>query len=995
MILESSSLSFKKTPIQNQQRNTSRMSNHGWDQLLNELPDQSGPILAYSEFMPPPRIAWRPYEKDQPAPRVPDNPFGWLISEREQAQEIEPGLGLMAREVLHRLQRLHKDLSARGISLGMLQGNVYFPPELSDTHGPLPHERFVTLLPLALSKTQDDKGRVRWTFFGGSEQGPDRAFWKSFYTAPGEERPGEYSEGFIRRLLSGAYGETHQRLADLRKAGFRIIPGSGETISSRWRQDPLPGWTAPYVMKEGDPLENAKYILTFRPFGTLPAPVRKAYLSGRVHLIPFPGSLIFWGAPPYLDLQKALSLAMQIPLLSVCERSEGIRGLRIPQSGWMHEPREGGASPVRGAHKWRNTYRRTHRWEHLERHKDELGVVADEDHVAHVLFSSEPIDIDLYNKPMARNSQIWTRRYELLLDGPGATRKDLIRAAAALREGGEFGYRFFSPPMIVGSHEIFWHLPLVAFLDPKTRKPHVLEDAPLGYLTAYDKETHDLDSPVELWPVLGRRPELMAGMRGYSRKYEHKEHQDALNAGKLIGVSDFFGEARLPSDFARSILNVARNETAEEWIKSIGKRRSREGKLLAEKLRRIIKPQVDQPDPPPSSLTYDYTANRQFEVNYWNTIANLATGRFLNKENADCVDDPPTRSIRKHGHRDLEALGDWLLGYYRKTIAQCGMQGKAIAGDLPFRWETDFEFDWMGGWKSNQEGEERERDLLVVIPGRDRSRAVIMADHYDTAYMEDLYYKESGGKLARVAASGADDNHSATAALMLGAPVFLDLSRTGQLECDVWLIHLTGEEFPADCMGARHLARWLVERTLKLRLEGGKRIDLSNVRVEGVYVLDMVAHNRHPHRDVFQISPGLSRKSYLLAYQAHLANMIWNAGVREWNRQPSRGRLTRGRRSKDGKKIPNIALHPMLQGEVRVPLDPRSSLFNTDGQIFSDVGIPVVLFMENYDINRTGYHDSKDNMTNIDLDYGAAVAAIAIESVARVARSPDAPFPGA
>ncbi|HMK39311.1 MAG TPA: hypothetical protein VK569_08225, partial [Bacteroidota bacterium] len=68
--------------------------------------------------------------------------------------------------------------------------------------------------------------------------------------------------------------------------------------------------------------------------------------------------------------------------------------------------------------------------------------------------------------------------------------------------------------------------------------------------------------------------------------------------------------------------------------------------------------------------------------------------------------------------------------------------------------------------------------------------------------------------------------------------------------------------------------------------------------------------------------------------------------------------------------------------------------FNTDGQIFSDIGIPVVLFMENYDINRTGYHDSRDNMTNIDLDYGSGVAAIAIESVARVAHSPDAVFPG-
>jgi hypothetical protein len=45
----------------------------------------------------------------------------------------------------------------------------------------------------------------------------------------------------------------------------------------------------------------------------------------------------------------------------------------------------------------------------------------------------------------------------------------------------------------------------------------------------------------------------------------------------------------------------------------------------------------------------------------------------------------------------------------------------------------------------------------------------------------------------------------------------------------------------------------------------------------------------------------------------------------------------------------------------------------------------VVLFMENYDINRTGYHDTHDTMENIDLDYGAAFAAITIEAVARAA----------
>ena len=147
----------------------------------------------------------------------------------------------------------------------------------------------------------------------------------------------------------------------------------------------------------------------------------------------------------------------------------------------------------------------------------------------------------------------------------------------------------------------------------------------------------------------------------------------------------------------------------------------------------------------------------------------------------------------------------------------------------------------------------------------------------------------------------------------------------------------------------------------------------------------MIAHNRDHDRDVFQISPGASRESLWLAYQAHLANMLWNAQATEWNRDPHRRDRQRGRRSQDGETIPEIALHPALHGEIRTPDDPRSSLYNTDGQIFSDAGVPVVLFMENYDINRVGYHDTHDTLANIDLDYGAAIAAIAIESVARAA----------
>jgi hypothetical protein len=260
-----------------------------------------------------------------------------------------------------------------------------------------------------------------------------------------------------------------------------------------------------------------------------------------------------------------------------------------------------------------------------------------------------------------------------------------------------------------------------------------------------------------------------------------------------------------------------------------------------------------------------------------------------------------------------------------------------------------------------------------------------MADHYDTAYMEDIYEKSRGGSGARLAAAGADDNHSATATLLQAAPVFLKLAKEGRLERDIWLLHLTGEEFPSDCLGARHFCQSLGEKTLVMRLNHDRTMDLSMVRVVGVFVLDMIAHNRENPKNIFQISPGKSPHSLRLAWKAHVANLIWNAKTSEWNHDPERRGKGHGKRSMDGKSIPDIALHPQLEGEVRTTNHPHSSLYNTDGQIFSDVGIPVVLLMENYDIHRAGYHDTQDTLANIDLDYGAAIAAMATETVARVA----------
>jgi hypothetical protein len=116
-----------------------------------------------------------------------------------------------------------------------------------------------------------------------------------------------------------------------------------------------------------------------------------------------------------------------------------------------------------------------------------------------------------------------------------------------------------------------------------------------------------------------------------------------------------------------------------------------------------------------------------------------------------------------------------------------------------------------------------------------------------------------------------------------------------------------------------------------------------------------------------------------------MANQLWNKSVHGWNSSPERIHRSKGKRITENEEIPEVARFLPVNGEVRTQYNPHSSIFNTDGQIFSDLGVPVVLFMENYDISRTGYHDTHDTMENIDLDYGSAFAAIAIESVARVA----------
>jgi hypothetical protein len=976
------------------------MTNHGWQNLLAQTNvfcgDGEFPIPAYSEFMPGPYLGLKPYGGIDPFTVPPAGDAGWRVSEYQEAHQLRPGLELIGRHLLGELRKLGEGQQA--LPKVLLTDNPYWPETLAARAGALAHERYAVLLPLALSRTLDDKGRVRWTFFGGSEQGPARAFWHSFRTAPDRALSEKEGLAMVRALLERIYDLTADEVKNLHRAGFRILPVDRDPDFPAWSQEPMPNWARAYVLGEKASLRGVRYLLTFRPFARLPMPVQKAYLSGALHLLPFPGSLIFFGHRGYRKLARELPLAMQIPLLRLFPGNHAApMGIRILQSGWLDEPHpHGAAAPMTHTHGPVVSHvKRTHRWNRTRRDEKETDVIEYEDRVTDVLFSTNPEHLGLYGKPMARNAQIWTHDHHLLLNGPVHGRARIDEATRALAAGGHFGYRFFFPPMRVGHYEVYWHRPLIAFFPPDAVEPTVLPDGPLGYLTAYARAGESLltNAPVELWPRLDRREPHRDAVELFEREPPgHRRYTTTYNIRKLLEAYELLGGKPLLRSFARQLLTVPKEITLDQWLDALPERATNpaRGHRLARALRQRIRSAdrplaVDTKTRLPRAHTFGQTARRRFEEQYWKTIAYLAEGRYVHKNNADLAG----AHAGARAARDLEALGDYLYEYYRERIAHHGMMHKALIGNHWFRWATDFDFPWSEGWSRNQLGQARERNIVVIIPGQDRSRTVIMGDHYDTAYMEDVYEPKRGRKFRRAAAAGADDNHSATAALMLAADVSLPLSRAGKLKHDIWLVHLTGEEFPSDCLGARNLTQRLVERNFAIHAEDAGWIDLSVVRVRGAYILDMVAHNNDHVRNVFQIAPGEGPEAMRLAFRAHLANERWNHAVPIWNSVPKRKRAAPYKRVESGNDLPAIAAHPCLSGKIRPSWHFTSSLYNTDAQIFSDAGIPVVLFMEHYDINRRGYHDTQDTMKNIDLDYGAALVAIAIETVADVASAGD------
>src|SRR5262249_11268358 len=157
---------------------------------------------------------------------------------------------------------------------------------------------------------------------------------------------------FLAYLLRAVFHEAVETGEDVYQAGLRILP-QGDAVLPLW-EETLPGWAMPFVMDEHAPLAEVKYLLTFRPYPKLPAPVKAAYAGGSLHLLPSPGSLVGFGVQRILELHEELPLALQAPLLQAVARHRSPHGLHVPQSGLLHEG-DGHAGKV-DQEKVKNTY---------------------------------------------------------------------------------------------------------------------------------------------------------------------------------------------------------------------------------------------------------------------------------------------------------------------------------------------------------------------------------------------------------------------------------------------------------------------------------------------------------------------------------------------------------------------------------------------------------------------------------------------------------------
>ncbi|MFM8316320.1 MAG: M28 family metallopeptidase [Deltaproteobacteria bacterium] len=308
--------------------------------------------------------------------------------------------------------------------------------------------------------------------------------------------------------------------------------------------------------------------------------------------------------------------------------------------------------------------------------------------------------------------------------------------------------------------------------------------------------------------------------------------------------------------------------------------------------------------PPKIGSVVDLSFSPQFDSGFKNDV------RILSGEEEAIfpISKKKMRFTQKSSAQPDHQLGD-VVDYLAERYQRLGLVTKRQP------------FTWRGIPQSN---------LIAIIPGKNRKLSpIVFADHFDTAFAEDHFSKTH----ERITNPGADDNATATASLLRAAEEL----KEKQPERDIWLLHLTGEEFPSDDLGVRHFMKELLK----------ERKDIA-----GMILVDMIGI-RDANDPVFQINGGQSQGALQLSRIA-----MQSAQLRKSPFKPA----------------------------YRSRFDDKSYLYNTDGYILDSLGFPVVFFNEHLNRHTMGhinshYHQTTDLSPNVDFEYATHISKIAITTL--------------
>ncbi len=315
----------------------------GWRRLVDGYPwfDGAGrhPIPAYSEFMPAPRVGVNLFGEVDAALFDADDPYGWRVSEVEEAHEIGPGFRSIANQVMSHLLTFTANPAA--VSIAGMHGRNLTGNRIGRPISPLVRRNSRIGATCCCWRCRCRRRRTIAVACGGrssvpASRGRRRRSGKASTRRRGQEVPQRESLAVISRLLLDAFGVATRDSEELHKAGFRVLPSQPDEHRPHWAADALPRWTQRFLLSEQSPLTGVRYVLTFKPFGALPEPLRRDYLDGAIELLPSPLSLLFWGMPIYLRAQEQHSLAIQYSLMRLIARHEGIGNSRAAE--WIAAP---------------------------------------------------------------------------------------------------------------------------------------------------------------------------------------------------------------------------------------------------------------------------------------------------------------------------------------------------------------------------------------------------------------------------------------------------------------------------------------------------------------------------------------------------------------------------------------------------------------------------------------------------------------------------------